>query len=283
MDKNIKISNKGFTHGSKFHADDVFSAALLTYINPDIVIERGFDVPEDYDGIIFDIGFGKYDHHQEDSLVRENGIPYAAFGLLWREFGKYILNEQDALDFDERFIQPLDLSDNTGCKNDIANIVSLYCPNWNESTQIDDAFIEAKQWALKVLDRYFEKVKSTNKAEQIVKPDLEKQKNGIAILTRYAPWQKFVKHTSVKYVIYHSQRGGYCAQAVGCDYEDENGKTPLKCPFPEEWRGKNIEELKEKTGVDGIKFCHNSGFLLSAETIDDAIKLCEMSMQISKS
>lgn len=76
-----------FTHGGKFHADDVFSAALLLYLNPEIVIARGNRVPEDFDGIVFDIGRGRYDHHQKDSRVRENGVPYAAFGLLWEELG----------------------------------------------------------------------------------------------------------------------------------------------------------------------------------------------------
>ncbi len=44
-------------------------------------------IPEDYEGIVFDIGRGQYDHHQRDSRVRENGVPYAAFGLLWEKFG----------------------------------------------------------------------------------------------------------------------------------------------------------------------------------------------------
>ena len=69
-----------FTHSGKFHADDVFSAALLLYLNPEITITRGNRVPEDFDGIVFDIGRGRYDHHQKDSRVRENGIAYAAFG-----------------------------------------------------------------------------------------------------------------------------------------------------------------------------------------------------------
>lgn len=30
-----------FTHSGKFHADDVFSAALLLYLNPEITITRG--------------------------------------------------------------------------------------------------------------------------------------------------------------------------------------------------------------------------------------------------
>ena len=45
-----------FTHGGKFHADDVFSSALLLYINPEISITRGNSVPDDFIGIVFDIG-----------------------------------------------------------------------------------------------------------------------------------------------------------------------------------------------------------------------------------
>ena len=54
--KEIRKENaSAFTHGGKFHADDVFSAALLLYLNPEIQIERGNQVSEDYDGIVFDI------------------------------------------------------------------------------------------------------------------------------------------------------------------------------------------------------------------------------------
>ena len=102
-----KPNAKAFTHSGKFHADDVFSSALLLYLNPQITITRGNRVPEEYDGIVFDIGRGRYDHHQRDSRVRENGVPYAAFGLLWEELGGEILGGTLAQRFDEEFVQPL--------------------------------------------------------------------------------------------------------------------------------------------------------------------------------
>ena len=64
MEQIKKKDARAFTHGGKFHADDVFSAALLFYINPEITILRGNRVPDDFDGIVFDIGRGAYDHHQ---------------------------------------------------------------------------------------------------------------------------------------------------------------------------------------------------------------------------
>ena len=48
--KEIMNHDKAFTHGGIFHADDVFSAALLRMMNPDIFIERGNQVPDGESG-----------------------------------------------------------------------------------------------------------------------------------------------------------------------------------------------------------------------------------------
>ena len=108
---------------ANLHADDVFSSALLLYINPEISITRGNSVPDDFTGIVFDIGRGEFDHHQKDSRIRENGVPYAAFGLLWEAVGADILGEELAVKFDESFVQPLDNNDNTGEKNELATLI----------------------------------------------------------------------------------------------------------------------------------------------------------------
>ena len=79
--------------------------------NPNIAIQRGFAVPQGFAGLVFDIGDGPFDHHAKNSPVRENGVPYAAFGLLWRELGPQLIGPVDAGRFDESFVQPLDLDD----------------------------------------------------------------------------------------------------------------------------------------------------------------------------
>ena len=138
-----------FTHGGKFHADDVFSAALLLYLNPEIVITRGNRVPENFAGIVFDIGRGRYDHHQKDSRVRENGVPYAAFGLLWEELGGAILGEELAAEFDEAFVQPLDNNDNTGEKNELATLIGNFNPAWDAHSRsmAPGSWGRSKAWA----------------------------------------------------------------------------------------------------------------------------------------
>ena len=47
-----KTNACAFTHGGKFHADDVFSSAFLLYINPEIHITRGNKVPDDFETIV---------------------------------------------------------------------------------------------------------------------------------------------------------------------------------------------------------------------------------------
>lgn len=266
--------NKGFTHGGKFHADDVFSAALLTYINPHIKIERGFAVPENFDGIVFDIGMGEFDHHQNDSLIRENGIPYAAFGLLWKEFGTLILGD-DARKFDESFVEPLDLSDNTGSENQLAQIISMFNPVWDSNKSLDLAFQDAKKFALKILENYFTYSKSNERADLLLKEEIKKAQNHILILSRFIPWKRAVMGTDLYFVIYPSKRGGYCVQSISVDGVEGS----MKIPFPVSWRGKEREELVKCTGINTLEFCHKSGFLIAVGNVDDAVIACHITMQ----
>lgn len=274
MKKYITIE-KGFTHGGKFHADDVFSAALLTILNPDIKIERGFQVPENYDGIVFDIGFGEFDHHQQDRAVRDNKIPYAAFGLLWRKYGSMLVGEEEAKRFDEKFIQSLDLNDNTGSENQIAEVINVFNPPWDYAISSDSAFQEAKELAYKILVKEIEHIKSINRAEALVTKALAKSEDGILILPRSAPWKKFVKEKEIYFVVCPSNRGGFIAQAVPRD----DKPNELKVPFPEAWRGVDKESIGQVSGVETLQFCHNSGFLISALTQEDVIKACRIARE----
>lgn len=273
-----KIPDIAFTHGSKFHADDVFSAALLTLLNPNIKIIRGFSVPETFEGIVFDIGGGEFDHHQADRRTRENGVPYAAFGLLWEKYGEYIVGKDEARRFDESFVQPLDYNDNTGNDNQLARVISYYNPTWDSKKSSDEAFHEAKGFALTILKNYVERAKSMDRARFMVEESIKNATDQIMELPVSAPWKLAVENTDIVFVIYPSNRGGYCAQAVNKD-EDKaehiKGKErELKCPFPVTWRGKSPEELKQISGVADLTFCHNSGFLISADSKAGARQAC---------
>ncbi len=62
------------THSGTFHADEVLATVILEKVLGDITVCRTFKVPEQLanDSIVYDIGFGKYDHHQKggNALVK---------------------------------------------------------------------------------------------------------------------------------------------------------------------------------------------------------------------
>lgn len=272
-----KKDAKAFTHGGKFHADDVFSSALLLYINPEIVISRGNKVPEDFDGIVFDIGRGRYDHHQKDSRVRENGVPYAAFGLLWEELGKEILGEELAEKFDEAFVQPLDNNDNTGEKNELATLIGNFNPPWDAKGGSDEAFFQAVSVAGMILENKFERYRGNARADQRVEQVLKGHdpKERILVLPEFIPCQKALAETEIAFVIFPSNRGGYCIQPQKREYS-----MNYKCSFPSQWLGLEGEELVKETGLSSAGFCHKGGFLMTVGELEDAKAACQKALDV---
>lgn len=109
------------THGGNFHADDIFSIAVLDYIFHDLKINR-LTYEEELKAkplpnqIWFDIGGGVYDHHQRGGNGihkkidnNKKSIPNASFGLIWNSYGlkycsKFFSNYKD-YDFYNSFLK----------------------------------------------------------------------------------------------------------------------------------------------------------------------------------
>ena len=263
-----------------------FSAALLLYLNTEITIIRGNRVPEDFDGIVFDIGRGRYDHHQKDSRVRENGIVYAAFGLLWEELGVEILGKELAQKFDESFVQPLDNNDNTGEKNELASLIGNFNPTWDAEGSNDEAFFQAVSVAGMILENKFDRYRGNERADKRVEEIYERHMQAfhdrekhcedarILILPEFVPCQKFLSETPIAFVVFPSNRGGYCIQPQKKEYA-----MNYKCSFPSEWLGLENEELKAVTGLKTANFCHKGGFLMTTGELADAVQACKLSME----
>ncbi len=266
-----------FTHGGKFHADDVFSSALLLYINPEISISRGNKVPDDFTGIVFDIGRGEFDHHQKDSRIRENGVPYAAFGLLWEALGDQILGEELAAKFDEAFVQPLDNNDNTGEKNELATLIGNFNPAWDAKGGSDEAFFQAVSVAGMILENKFERYRGNERADKRVEEVIAKHdpSSRILVLPEFIPCQKALSETDIAFVIFPSNRGGYCIQPQKREYS-----MNYKCSFPAEWLGLEGEDLVNATGSSSAIFCHKGGFIMTVGEQDEAIKACERALDL---
>ena len=245
----MKIPAKGFTHGGKFHADDVFSTALLQILRPDIQVTRGFVVPDDFDGIVYDVGGGMFDHHSEPRECRPNGL------------------------LDENFIQPLDLNDNTGEQNSLADAIGSFNPLWDSKDDPDVCFWRAVPVAKQILENEIAAANAVNRADDTVRRAYASMKDGIVVLPAYMPWKNGLYKTDAIFVVYPSQRGGYSAQCVN-DHRTKRSKQP----FPVAWAGKPEDKLREVSGL-GLRFCHPSRFLITADDKATAIEACRRTLR----
>lgn len=253
------------THAGVFHADDVFTTAWLRLIGVTAHVHRVSKLPLDLDGaLVFDIGLGKYDHHQapDSKAVRSNGIPYAAFGLVFRDTYEYVFTEDEANGFDKSFIQPLDANDNGYVADGevrrpypLATMISAFNPNWDEAVDVDDQFHLAVEMAKTILSREIRRVKATTAAKVIADKVIAEGKR-VAFLDRFAPISFQLRNSVTEWIGYPSLRGGYSLLSI-MDAEKRN-----KALFPEEFRGKPASELPS-----GMTFCHPGGFIAEFEDL----------------
>lgn len=265
--------NKAFTHGGVFHADDVFSAAFLKLLNPEIIIERGYKVPENYAGIVFDIGFGQYDHHQENNECRDNGVPYASLGKIWKAFAAELCSDYVINAVERELIEPIDAADNGIKENLLSTAIAALNPAWDSDEDSDSCFFSAVELAKEILSKMIRGFQSEERAFHIVEEAVKKAKNGIVILPVYCPWKNYVEDIpEIKFIIYPSQRGGYNIQTV----PDKNNPFSGRVLFPEEWLGNPNEAL-------GMTFCHPGNFLACTKTLPQAITVAEIAIRKQES
>lgn len=303
--KTTKDINKAncITHSGTFHADEVFATAILSLIIDNIVVLRVNELREKIDDVvIYDVGLGKFDHHQVGGNgKRANGVSYAACGLIWNAYSSELLSNLGIKDedieylktqIDKGFIQFIDANDNgitpkidTEYKYvNLANIIAQFNPRWNEKADADDKFIEAVNFAKIILENEINSEISKLEAKSKVENAIKNSKENIMILDEFMPWKEFVLESSLKkakdilFVVFPSNRGGYNVYAV----PKEEGSFENRRNFPKEWAGLRDEKLQEITGVKTAAFCHIACFICTAKTKDDAIKLANIARKNKK-
>ena len=273
---NIKKMKTAYTHAGVLHADDVFSAAFLRILNPNIKIIRVNDVPHmGKNEFAFDIGRGEFDHHQPDVAVRRSGTKFAAFGLLWKKFGRDTgLNSVSCSLMDKEFIEELDAADNGQGHSAMAGTIAGFNPEWNEPKSQDDAFWDAVTFATEILKRRIAHYKAMELAVSFVEDAAKHSEDErIVVMDKFAPWRHILIPSAACFVVFPSKRGGYAAQVVPEGFNTQKAKVN----FPTEWWGADEGQLPS-----GITFCHPSGFLISAKTLEAAMHACEEALKGEK-
>lgn len=282
------------THQGTMHADEVFASAFLALYLGDITICRSKEVEQvSSDKLIYDIGHGKYDHHQKDALVRSNGIKYAAFGLLYKEYGKDFLKQQKVAyieevytQFEQDFVLQIDAIDNGQFPTieapykvtTLSDMISFFNPSFGKEQTADDNFLRAVLVAQEILRAALEQTISKVEANYALRPLLEEQEGPILRLPCYLPYEQILfnhpKNNDFLFVLYPSNRGGYAAKAIAISAKDKTSRQP----FPSAWAGLEKKELEEQTGVKGALFCHVNRFLITANTKDAIEQLLQLAL-----
>lgn len=280
-------------HGSNFHSDDVFAVAALRMLYPELEIIRtrkeellnSADVRIDV-GFEYDPVKRTYDHHQKGGAgVRENGIPYSSFGLVWKHYGKDICGSEEIVDrLDEKIVQKIDGVDAGYFKprkddNDrdfyLSSAISYLNPGWmDKNPDYDSAFYRAVDFAQDVLKGMIAVEKGRIVARSIVREAISKQDGKpYIILSRKCPWEETTINESDALYVLSGDESRWMVSAVPVVH----GQYDLRKPFPKDWAGVSPEELRKISGVSDAIFCHTNRFIASAESLEGAIRLAEIS------
>ncbi|WP_378955989.1 MYG1 family protein [Pelosinus sp. sgz500959] len=294
-EKNIKTLG---THSGKFHADDVMATAILRLLLGDIKVTRTRDdnILKKLD-LVYDISLGEFDHHQLTKELRENNIPYASCGLVWREFGSRVIQkfnsqfeENDIISIfdyvDKNLVQGIDATDNgIDIKSEIkvtsiTDIIQSFNPTWDSNDSQDEAFEEATHYATEVIKRIISRQVSVIKARSIVNDAFENRTiNEIMILKNGCPWLhqllKIDLNNEVLFVISPSDDNAeYKIQTVKKTVDTFEARKDLL----ESIRGKSSEEINSIIKIDDSIFCHKAGFIASTKSMESALKIAKLSI-----
>jgi len=287
------------THNGIFHADDVFSAAILRRVlgEVDVIRTRNPSLLAECD-IRVDVG-GKsdevvdFDHHQRGGAgARRNNLPYASAGLVWRKYGAEICGSTEtASRVDEKLIQVIDASDcgvvlstpkTEGVFGySVSSAISSINPGWDEDqseASTTAAFNKAVEIASVILDREISRAKGTESARAVVEGAIADAKDPrVVVLPQFAPWEETVVPGSplAQYVVFPSMKGEWMCQCVPATL----GSFDKRKALPKEWGGLRGADLAALTGVSDAVFCHIGLFICGSATREGAIKLASLAVE----
>ena len=286
------------THPGNFHADDVFAIAVLELVHGPLELVRTRD-PEAQAAadLRVDVGgrsdpaTGDFDHHQKGGAgERENGVPYASFGLVWREHGEALagsaaaaaaIDERlvcgvDANDVGQTLIEPL-IGDIRPMS--VSGVIAALNPSWDEElspAEEDERFAQAVALARGMVEREIAGAAAFDRARGLVAAAIRRAEDPRVIeLDSNMPWREAVITTAPEalYVVY-PKSDGWGSQAV----PREVGSFENRLSFPADWRGRSGADLVAATGVPDAVFCHAAGFYASAGSREGIVALVSASI-----
>ncbi len=294
----MSIFNKNkilVTHNGTFHADDVFATATLSILNDgNVKVVRTRDSEWfDKGDYVYDVGGeydpsrNRFDHHQKGGAgARPNGIPYAAFGLVWKAYSEKICGSKEVADkIDEGLVSSIDAEDNgmdlykrvneNVGPYTVQGIINAFRPSWKEDEECDEVFLELVEFAKKFLERKIKKAQDSLEGRVFVQRAYDEAKDKrLIVLDDHYPWRElFLEYPEPIYVIVPrlDKWNVYAAQKEKNSFDNRKS-------LPEAWAGLRDGDLAKVTGVPDATFCHNGLFLAVAKSKEGAIALAEKAL-----
>lgn len=289
---------RAVTHNGRCHADDVFAAATLQ-----LKFGEGIEIVRTRDeatiaaaDIAFDVGHAysardrRFDHHQPGGAgTRENGIPYAAFGLVWKEFGEEVCGGDAAVaaEVDETLAQSVDANDNGFSFFDRREGMPVpfsfdaafksISPTWLEDESAHDAaFFEAVEMARRILERVVAHAAAKVKGNALAEACYAKGGDPrLLVLDGPYPHGSVIEaHPEILLTVSPDVFAGRWNVKTA----QEKASFVSRKLLPEAWAGLRDAELEAASGVPGATFCHRGRWFCAAKTEEAALALAALAL-----
>ena len=291
----IETINAIVTHDGVFHADEVFTTALIKLIAKsnnqnkiEVVRTRNPKILQEHldleNSIVIDVGNSEFDHHQELKYNTINGeeVPMSSFGLVHKKFLELglIMFDKDL----QNLVVEVDKADNGVAPSTVSTLIRTFTPNWNDTsdTAMDDAFKKAVKFAKGILKNMLEKTNSSLLAEETIKyeiQNLKKQellygtKRNYLILQSFVPFQEtIIKHNEtvseedkIKFVI-NKNKNKFNLHTIKKSLGSFENHIDLI----------SLDMAKE-LGIN-VDFIHNNKFFAVADSVESLEEIIAISM-----
>jgi uncharacterized UPF0160 family protein len=289
---------KASTHNGRFHADEIFALAVLKLVYPDLEIVRSRDenVYKTAD-IIVDVGHVYdpdnliFDHHQRSfTLKRESGIPYASFGLVWKQYGGLLCGSSKTSEYiDTVIVQAIDADDNGidifETKIDgigihtLPDIIESFVPRHVDDDRVQKGFDRALKFATTYMKR---QIKLGKELFEVALPKIRRaiklaEDPRVLVFKKFdKTWLNFIAHESeaARFVIFPTHRKTWAIRSV-----PKKGQKFDYCKLlPAAWGGRQ-KDFAEISDVQDALYCHNGCFLAEAGSQEGADKLAAIALK----
>ena len=224
--------------------------------------------------------------------MRDNGIGYASFGLIWREFGPRICDgdAEVAASVEASLVQAVDANDTgqqitqsviEGVRPMTVNaVIGGFNARWDEDLTDDEErarFDAAVELARGILAREIGFAAAGRRATKIVQDAIAAAADPrVVILPENVPWKQVVvtEAPEALFVVY-PKRQGFGVETVPVALGTFENRRDL----PAAWGGLEDEDLAKATGVDDALFCHAKRFLAVARSREGAEKLAALALE----